>query len=103
MPHEEDEFALSYYNTMTTWIDIDQLLALMKLTRDDLNKPDRVLQAIRNLSHRMPTYITLKDVKKRWGHGQEDLEFRTSVPPGACIAAEDYRCNLRLLHSAGPS
>ena len=21
----------------------------------------------------MPTYITLKDVKKRWGHGQEDV------------------------------
>ena len=22
---------------------------------------------------KMPTYITLKDVKKRWGHGQEDV------------------------------
>jgi hypothetical protein len=22
---------------------------------------------------RLPTYITLKDVKKRWGHGQEDI------------------------------
>ena len=21
----------------------------------------------------MPTYITLKDVKKRWGHGHEDV------------------------------
>jgi arginase family enzyme len=21
----------------------------------------------------MPTYITLKEVKKRWGHGQEDI------------------------------
>ena len=21
----------------------------------------------------MPTYVTLKDVKKRWGHGQEDI------------------------------
>ena len=27
MPREEDEFALSYYNSMTTWIDIDKLLA----------------------------------------------------------------------------
>ena len=27
----------------------------------------------RCLSRRMPTYITLKDVKKRWGHGQEDV------------------------------
>ena len=22
---------------------------------------------------RLPTYITLKDVKKRWGHAQEDI------------------------------
>jgi hypothetical protein len=21
----------------------------------------------------MPTYVTLKEVKKRWGHGQEDI------------------------------
>lgn len=25
------------------------------------------------MANRMPTYITLKDVKKRWGHGQEDV------------------------------
>jgi hypothetical protein len=25
------------------------------------------------MSKRMPTYITLKDVKKRWGKGQEDI------------------------------
>ena len=25
------------------------------------------------MAARMPTYITLKDVKKRWGHGQEDV------------------------------
>ena len=29
--------------------------------------------AIRRLAAKMPTYITLKDVKKRWGHGQEDV------------------------------
>ena len=29
--------------------------------------------SIRSLSARMPTYITLKDVKKRWGKGQEDV------------------------------
>src|SRR5262249_52943802 len=26
MPREEDEFALTYYNSLTTWIDIDRLL-----------------------------------------------------------------------------
>jgi hypothetical protein len=73
MPHEEDEFALSYYNSMTTWIDIDQLLALLGLSRQDLSNSEKVVAAIRTLSHRMPTYITLKEVKKRWGHGQEDV------------------------------
>ena len=29
--------------------------------------------AIRALAAKVPTYITLKDVKKRWGHGQEDV------------------------------
>jgi hypothetical protein len=73
MPREEGEFGLSYYNTMTTWVDIDRLLAVFKLRRQDLNDAERVTQAIRDLAVRLPTYITLKDVKKRWGHGQEDV------------------------------
>ena len=43
MPREEDEFRLSYYNSNTTWIDIDQLLAAFGLTRGDLNDGARVL------------------------------------------------------------
>jgi hypothetical protein len=72
MPHDEDEFGLSYYNSMTTWIDLDQLLKMFELTRSDLENPDRVLASIRVLAQRMPTYVTLKEVKKRWGHGHED-------------------------------
>jgi hypothetical protein len=73
MPREEDEFRLSYYNTMTTWIDIDRLLRLFGLSRSDLDHAPRVSEAVRALANRMPTYVTLKDVKKRWGHGQEDV------------------------------
>jgi hypothetical protein len=73
MPREEAEFDLSYYNSMTTWINLDKLLAVFKLTREDLGDEEKVAAAIRNLAARMPTYITLKDVKKRWGHGQEDI------------------------------
>ena len=73
MPHEEDEFHLAYYNSMTTWIDIRQLLSVFDLTRDDLDNQEVVDQAVRKLSRRIPTYSTLKDVKKRWGHGQEDI------------------------------
>ncbi|HOT52030.1 MAG TPA: UTP--glucose-1-phosphate uridylyltransferase, partial [Candidatus Hydrogenedentes bacterium] len=35
-PREEDELKLRYYNSMTTWIQIDPLLALFGLTRADL-------------------------------------------------------------------
>ena len=73
MPREETEFALSYYNSNTCWIDIDQLLTAFALTRADLGNEGKVTAAIRHLAAKMPTYITLKDVKKRWGHGQEDV------------------------------
>lgn len=81
MPREEDEFALSYYNSNTSWLHIDRLLAVFGLTRStvvaagegDAEAEEAVTQAIRQIAARMPTYITLKDVKKRWGHGQEDI------------------------------
>ncbi|MEM7384018.1 MAG: UTP--glucose-1-phosphate uridylyltransferase, partial [Verrucomicrobiota bacterium] len=73
MPREEDEFKLSYYNSNTCWIDVDQLLSSFGLDRQDLDDAAKVAAAVRDFSHRMPTYITLKEVKKRWGHGQEDV------------------------------
>jgi UDP-N-acetylglucosamine pyrophosphorylase len=73
MPREEAEFDLSFYNSMTTWIDLDKLLEVFKLRRADLGDEEKVSNAIRQLASRLPTYITLKDVKKRWGHGQEDI------------------------------
>jgi hypothetical protein len=73
MPREEAEFALSYYNSNTCWIDLDKLLAAFALARADLTDREKVTTAIRALAVKMPTYITLKEVKKRWGHGQEDV------------------------------
>ncbi len=73
LPDEKIEFNLSYYNTGSTWVDIDQLLKTFDLSRIDLNNPEKVKQSILNISKRMPTYITIKDVKKRWGKGQEDI------------------------------
>ncbi|MBC8002876.1 MAG: UTP--glucose-1-phosphate uridylyltransferase, partial [Opitutaceae bacterium] len=81
MPREEEEFKLTYYNSMTTWIDLDQLLAAFGLNRTDIlaggsgnvAADEKIASAIRTLATRMPTYVTLKDVKKRWGHGQEDI------------------------------
>jgi len=41
--------------------------------RFDLPNSGKVNDAVRGVAARMPTYITLKDVKKRWGKGQEDV------------------------------
>lgn len=77
MPREEAEFELTYYNTLTTWIDLDGLLEAFGLSRGDfasgVNADAKIAAAVRRLATRMPTYITLKEVKKRWGHGQEDV------------------------------
>jgi hypothetical protein len=73
LSRESDEFALTYYNTNTCWIDIDRLLTLFGLTRADLDNAEKTAAAVRLFATRLPTYVTLKDVKKRWGHGQEDV------------------------------
>jgi hypothetical protein len=73
LPSEELESRLRYYNSATYWIDVDRLLAVFGLTRDALSDAGRVNEAVRAVAARMPTYITLKDVKKRWGKGQEDI------------------------------
>ena len=73
LPREETEFALSYYNSNTCWIDLHKLLNVFGLAFGDLADETKIKDAIRNLATRMPTYITLKEVKKRWGHGQEDI------------------------------
>ena len=52
MPREEQEFNLSYYNSMTTWIDLEQLLAVFGLTRDDLSDEEKVAAAVRDCGRR---------------------------------------------------
>src|SRR5439155_12761377 len=47
MPREEAEFALSYYNSLTTWIHIDKLLGGFGLSRSDLENQEKVTEAIR--------------------------------------------------------
>ncbi|MBX9625349.1 MAG: UTP--glucose-1-phosphate uridylyltransferase [Gemmataceae bacterium] len=73
MPREEEEWGLSFYNSLTTWVSIDGFLGLLGLSRDDLGDEARVAAAVSRLTARLPTYVTLKDVKKRWGHGHEDV------------------------------
>jgi hypothetical protein len=94
MPREAEEFKLSYYNSNSCWIDLHKLLAVFGLTRDHITRQcdhgplptvadargtrasvqdEHLALAIRRLAARMPTCVTIKEVKKRWGHGQEDV------------------------------
>jgi hypothetical protein len=73
LPDEKIEFNLSYYNSNTFWIDIDKLLAVFGLDRNDLTNIEKVKVAVYKMASRMPTYVTIKEVKKRWGKGQEDI------------------------------
>ena len=74
LPTDEDELKFSYYNSLTTWIDIDKLLTQFGLSRHDILESTEIIpQAINEYSKRLPTYVTIKDVKKRWGRGQEDV------------------------------
>lgn len=73
MPNDRDEFGLTFYSSMTTWIDIDLLLKAFRLERACLMNSALVENSVRALAAKLPTYITIKDVKKRWGLGQEDV------------------------------
>jgi len=80
LPREEDEFRLSYYNTLTCWIDIDALLNFFGIDRDmvlhasdDSQNALQILDSLYKAECSIPTYVTLKNVKHIWGQGQEDL------------------------------
>ena len=73
LPREEDEFKFTYYNSMTTWIHIDKLLSKFGLTRETILDSKLVSTQLQKFSSRLPTYVAIKDVKKRWGNGQEDV------------------------------
>ncbi len=73
LPQEEIEFNLTFYNSNTFWIHIDRLLTIFGLDRAALTDETRVADVVRRMAARMPTYVTLKEVKKRWGRGQEDI------------------------------
>ncbi len=72
VPDEALELGLRYYNTNSCWIDIDGLLRLIGLDRRSLADREAVAHGVSALSTRLPTYVTIKEARRRWGHGQED-------------------------------
>lgn len=95
-PHDDDELSLSYYNTLTTWINIDKLLSLFGLQRNNIDKIDDkdITEAVRRIARRMPSYVTVKEVKYRWGHGQEDIYPVAQIEKlwGHMSALPDLQC-----------
>jgi hypothetical protein len=79
LPREEDEYRLSFYNTLTNWISIDLLLAFFGIDRETVIRADgnaddmnNIWEAVQTIEKKIPTYVTIKDVKYVWGSGQED-------------------------------
>jgi len=89
---------LRHYNSMTTWIQIDELLKYFGLTREDIthnvDNEAKILAAIRRIGERLPTYVTIKEVKKRWGYGYEDVYPITQLEKlwSDMTALKDLKC-----------
>jgi len=66
-----DGVDLSYGATHTFWIQVSAILAAFGLGIDDLGNAAKVDDAVRATAARVPTYLMLKDVKRRLGHGHE--------------------------------
>ncbi|RLD12415.1 MAG: UTP--glucose-1-phosphate uridylyltransferase [Chlamydiae bacterium] len=80
LPREEDEFKLTYYNTLTNWINIDKFLKTLDLSREiivsapkDKKSRKKIDKALKRLESQVRTYVTIKNVKLLWGAGQEDI------------------------------
>ncbi|MDI6786497.1 MAG: UTP--glucose-1-phosphate uridylyltransferase [bacterium] len=80
LPREEDEYKLRFYNTLTSIVTIESLLKCFNITTGDLITSldcelvkEKVHNNLRQIERRIPTYATIKEVKLRWGAGQEDI------------------------------
>lgn len=100
LPNESDEFKLTYYNTNTSWINVDGLLNFFGLDRNSIHDAAKVENAIRKIALRLPTYLTLKDVKKRWGQGQEDIYPVSQFEKlwGDMTSLPDLQCDFAIVH-----
>ncbi len=79
MPREEDEFQLSYYNSMSTWITIDRLLAAFGLSRDDLADAAKVKVAVRAFAGRLAHL-----------HHSQGCEKAVGPRPGGCFPVAQF-------------
>ena len=95
-PDDNCELRLSYYNSNSCWINIDKFLNLFGINREDLFNRTilEIDEAVRNEARRLPTYVTIKEVKYRWGFGQEDIYPVAQIEKlwGDMSSLEDVQC-----------
>jgi len=79
LPKPEDEALFSYYNSLTTWISIDEFLSSFWLSREDVKRCGedqaaglRVEEALSKIEKCIPVYVTMKDTRYIWGPGQSE-------------------------------
>jgi UDP-N-acetylglucosamine pyrophosphorylase len=57
LPTDEDELKFSYYNSLTTWIDIDKLLTQFGLSRHDILESTEIIPQAINEYSKSPSYL----------------------------------------------
>jgi len=84
LPRPEQHFRLQYYNSLTSWIDIDALLEFFGLDRDDIlgaardrQRAEKIEAALSEVERLLPTYITLKNVREDRSGGTGEV-FRVA-------------------------
>lgn len=97
--NKADEFKLRYYNSNSNWICLDGLLSFFGLRRLDLADEQKIAKAVREVADRMPAYVTLKEVKKRWRHGQEAVFLVSQFEKiwGDMTAMQGIQCRYALV------
>ena len=97
--NKADEFKLRYYNANSNWIHLDGLLSFFGLQRPDLADKQKTTKAIREIADRLPSYIALKEVKKRWRNGQETIFLVSQFEKiwGDMTALQNIQCQYTLV------
>lgn len=97
--NQSDECKLRYYNSNSNWICLDGLLSFFGLRRADLADEQKIAKAVRNVAERLPAYVTLKEVKKRWRHGQEAVFLVSQFEKiwGDMTALQGIQCRYALV------
>lgn len=76
-PDKETMWKTPFFNPITTWIEVDQLLNLLELSRTDLihaahgdeEKRHKCRLAVDSLANRLNTYVVLKHISEDMGKG----------------------------------